>query len=151
MPEGEHQPEALAPFALSGELTASLEASRAPVADQAEFSCNEWLRLHDESERLESRWARLEHGHVSRHRTAPDVETHLISDAVAPEMSEIESRLAALHSDLTARLTELTTARATSLVGIAAKLAVAAAVIVPDENEPIHRLLLSATKDLAAL
>ncbi|MFT3728624.1 MAG: hypothetical protein QM759_12440 [Terricaulis sp.] len=120
-------------------------------ADQAVIACENWLALRAEQERLAGRWSRLEaklareQNYLSlsrrKQRALPE----------ARELDDIDDQLEELHEQQQTLLAVLPTLAATSALGLAGKLAVAAVEVCPEENEQAHRLIASILRDLKAM
>jgi predicted RNase H-like nuclease (RuvC/YqgF family) len=120
-------------------------------ADQAVIACENWLALRAEQERLASRWSRLEaklareHNYLSlsrrKQRALPE----------ARELDDIDDQLEELYEQQQTLLAVLPTLAATSALGLAGKLAVAAVEVCPEENEQAHHLIASILRDFKAM
>jgi hypothetical protein len=71
--------------------------------------------------------------------------------AEARELDEIDDQLEELHEQQQTLLAVLPTLAATSALGLAGKLAVAAVEVCPEENEEAHHLIASILRDLKAI
>lgn len=121
------------------------------IADPAVIACDNWLALRAEHERLARKWSRLEaklareHNYLSlsrrKQRALPE----------ARELDDIDDQLEELHEQQQTLLAVLPTLAATSALGLAGKLAVAAIEVCPEENEEAHHLIASILRDLKAM
>lgn len=118
------------------------------VCDQSVNECERWLATNTEAERLQGRWAKLEHHLVSQHRWYKLTERQRCALPAAQELFDIDERLEVLHAERDALLHRLPTLRATTRSGIAAKLAVAAVILPPEDHEDAHYLIASILRDL---
>ncbi|WP_135212735.1 hypothetical protein [Vitreimonas flagellata] len=110
-------------------------------------ACEHWLALHAEHKRLAHRWCDLEaelertHNYLSlprrKQRRLPQ----------AHELEDIDDRLDELHEEMQTLLALLPTMVATSDLGLAGKLAVAAIEVCPEENAEAHHLIASILRD----
>jgi len=69
----------------------------------------------------------------------------------ARELDDIDDQLEELHEQQQTLLAVLPTLAATSALGLAGKLAVAAIEVCPEENEEVHHLIASILRDLKAM
>ena len=137
---------------LGGATVAPLLLERSTAnADQSVIACENWLALRSEHERLARRWSRLEaklareHDYLSlsrrQQRALPE----------ARELNDLDDQLEELHEQQKTLLALLPTLAATSALGLAGKLAVAAVEVCPEENEAAHHLIASILRDLRAM
>lgn len=127
-------------------LIAAAPASASDI-DPCINACESWLALHAEQKRLANRWCDLEaelertHNYLSlsrrRQRLLPQ----------ANELEDIDDRLDELHDEMQTLLALLPTMVATSDLGLAGKLAVAAIEVCPEENAEAHHLIASILRD----
>lgn len=137
---------------LGGATVAPLLLGRSTAdADRAVIACENWLALRAQHERLARRWSRLEaklareHNYLSlsrrQQRTLPE----------ARELDDIDDQLEELNEQQQTLLAVLPTLVATSALGLAGKLAVAAVEVCPEENQEAHHLIASILRDLRAM
>jgi hypothetical protein len=119
--------------------------------DKAVSACEGWLALHDEHERLARRWQKLEARLAREHdflKLSRRQQRRLLQ---AQELYEIDDRLEELQEEQEALLKMMPTIVATSALGLAGKLAVAATHVCKDDNEEGHHLIASILRDLKAM
>ena len=119
--------------------------------DPSVDACRAWLAREEEHEALIRRWQKLEN-YLIHERSWLALSAQ--ECAVIPEVAEldaIDERLDALHFTRQELLTALPQVAASTPQGLALKLAVAAIIVMPDENEQAHNLITSALHDLHAL
>ena len=148
-------------FSRRGILTtiASAPALRSPGlqegvrggGDEVAGACEVWLAKNAESERLQVRWSRLEDHLVRDHRWHRLTERERCNLPAAQELFDIDERLDILRAERDALLTRLPTLQASNRTGLAAKLAVAAMVVSPDDHEDAHTLIASILHDLQSI
>jgi len=139
--------------ALLGGATAApllLESSSAD-ADQSVVACENWLALRAEHERLARRWSRLEAKLAREHNYLSLSRRQQRALPEARELDDIDDQLEELHEQQQTLLAVLPTLAATSALGLAGKLAVAAIEVCPEENEEVHHLIASILRDLKAM
>jgi hypothetical protein len=127
-----------------------LEGSAA-VADQAVIACEKWLALRAEHERLARRWSRLEAKLAREHNYLRLSRRQQRALPEARELDDIDDHLEELHERQQTLLAVLPKLAATSTLGLAGKLAVAAVEVCPEENEEAHHLIASILRDLRAM
>jgi predicted nuclease with TOPRIM domain len=131
-------------------LIAAAPAS-AGVIDPCINACEHWLTLHAEHKRLANRWCDLEaelertHNYLSLSRR----KQRLLPQA--HELEDIDDRLEELHEEMQTLLALLPTMIATSALGLAGKLAVAAIEVCPEENPEAHHLIASVLRDFKSM
>lgn len=119
--------------------------------DQCVAVCEHWLTLHAEHKRLANRWCDLEaelertHNYLSLSRR----KQRLLPQA--RELEDIDDRLEELHEEMQTLLALLPTMIATSNLGLAGKLAVAAIEVCPEENPEAHHLIASILRDFKSM
>lgn len=135
-------------------------ASAAPVVTgtdkiarpaDAVASAAAFLAVDIEINRLLGRWATLERYVIENHRWFELSRAERQALPEAREMFEIDDAIEPLFRRREKLLPRVAEAAARDPNGIAAKLAVAAIEIHPDENEVMHRLLDGALRELAAM
>ena len=130
-------------------LSASVAGATEP--DQCIAACENWLALHAEHKRLANRWCDLEaelertHNYLSLSRR----KQRLLPEA--RELEDIDDRLEELHQEMQTLLALLPTMVATSDLGLAGKLAVAAIEVCPEENPEAHHLIASILRDFQSM
>lgn len=127
-----------------------LEASTSD-ADQSVVACENWLALRAEHERLARRWSRLEAKLAREHNYLSLSRRQQRALPEARELDDIDDQLEELHEQQQTLLAVLPTLAATSALGLAGKLAVAAIEVCPEENEEAHHLIASILRDLRAM
>lgn len=114
-------------------------------------ACENWLALHAEHQRLANRWCELEaelarsHNYLSLSRRKQRILPQ------AHELEDIDDRLEELHEGMQTLLALLPTMVATSDLGLAGKLAVAAIEVCPEENPEAHHLIASILRDFRSM
>ena len=121
------------------------------VADQAVIACENWLALRAAHERLARRWSRLEAKLEREHNYLSLSRRQQRALPQARELDDIDDQLEELHEQQQTLLAILPTLAANSALGLAAKLAVAAVEVCPEENEEVHHLIASILRDLKAM
>lgn len=119
--------------------------------DPSVDACRAWLALEEKHQDLIRRWQELDN-YLIRERYWSDPSRQrctVIPDAV--ELEAIEHRLEALYETRQELLTTLPNVPSTTQQGLALKLAIAAIIVMPDENEQAHNLITSALHDLQTL
>lgn len=114
-------------------------------------ACENWLALHAEHKRLANRWCDLE---AELERTHNYLSLSRRKQRLLPEMRELEDiddRLDELHDEMQTLLALLPTMVATTDLGLAGKLAVAAIEVCPEENAEANHLLASILRDLKSM
>lgn len=133
---------------LAGLSSGSL-AHAAPTGNDETVAVGErWLALNVETERLQSRWGQLEDALVRHHRWYKLTERERCQLPAGQELFDIDERLDALDDEREAALKRLPMLQAKTKAGLAAKLAVAAIAISPDDHEDEHNLIASILRDL---
>lgn len=132
----------VAPLLLEGSIV---------IADPAVIACENWLALRTEHERLARRWSRLEAKLAREHNYLSLSRRQQRALPEARELDDIDDQLEELHEQQQTLLAVLPTLAATSALGLAGKLAVAAVEICPEENEEAHHLIASILRDLKAM
>ena len=130
-------------------LSASIAGAAEP--DQCVAACEHWLALHAEHKRLANRWCDLE---VELERTHNFLSLSRRQQRLIPqarELEEIDDRLEELHEEKQTLLALLPTMVATSDLGLAGKLAVAAIEVCPEENAEAHHLIASILRDFKSM
>lgn len=119
-------------------------AGRMLPTDDTTARCAAFLALSAEIGRLALRWSRLESRMVREgHRSEAERQVR--------EMTRIDTRIEALCRRRDRMLPLIADAMATSVGGVAAKLAVAVELVQPDDDRTTHRLLDGALRDLRRL
>ncbi|MBN8607000.1 MAG: hypothetical protein J0L81_08800 [Caulobacterales bacterium] len=134
----------VAPF-LGPSVANALEPDRCVAA------CEHWLALNAEHKRLANRWCDLE---VELERTHKFLSLSRRKQRLIPEareLEEIDDRLEELHDEMRTILALLPTMVATSDLGLAGKLAVAAIEVCPEENAEAHHLIASILRDFKSM
>lgn len=121
------------------------------VADPAVIACENWLALRAEHERLARRWSNLEAKLAREHNYLKLSRRQQRALLDARELDDIDDQLEELHDQQKTLLAVLPTLAATSALGLAGKLAVAAVEVCPEENEEAHHLIASILRDLKAM
>ncbi len=136
---------------IGGATVAPLLFGSTVIADQAVIACENWLALRAEHERLAGRWSKLEAKLASEHDYLKLSRRQQRALPEARELDDIDDQLEDLHEQQQTLLAVLPTIAATSPLGLAGKLAVAAVEICPEENEQAHHLIASILRDLKAM
>lgn len=131
-------------------LTAE-EDTMSSSPDKAAALCSEWLTWHANHEQLTMRWQALETCLIRHHGWFGLTEQERCGRPEAAELRAMEDELNDLFDNKQQRLRELPDIPATSARALVLKLSVAAASVLPDENEEAHHLLRSVLDDLLAL
>ena len=118
------------------------------VPDQATKISERWLLANAEADRLQCQWGKLENHLVQHHGWYDLTERQRCMLPAAQELFDIDERIERLHAQCAAMLRCLPTLEATSRTALAAKLAVAAIVISPEDNEDAYTLVASILRDL---
>tara|TARA_R110001606_G_scaffold21999_1_gene76270 strand:+ start:9520 stop:10029 length:510 start_codon:yes stop_codon:yes gene_type:complete len=116
--------------------------------DPSVDACRAWLALEEEHQALIRRWQALD-TYLIRERYWCDLSRQqyaVIPEAV--ELEAIEHRLEALYETRQELLATLPNVPATTQQGLVLKLAILAIIVMPDENEQAHNLIMSALHDL---
>ncbi|WP_373008004.1 hypothetical protein [Hyphomonas sp.] len=119
--------------------------------DPSVDACRAWLELEEKHQALIRRWQELD-DYLIRERYWCDLSRQRC--AAMPEAVELEAidqRLEALYETRQDLLATLLNVPATTQQGLALKLAVAAIIVMPDDNEQAHNLITSALQDLHTL
>ena len=125
-------------------------AGASPMTDPAVTACENWLARHAEHERLGQRWQQLESRLAREHNWFKLNRRQRMRFPEAQEMDDLYDRMDVLHDENEILFALLPTIIATTDVGIAAKLAVAAVQVCPDENKEAHQLIASILRDFRA-
>jgi hypothetical protein len=137
---------------IGGATVAPLLLERSSAAsDQSIIACENWLALRAEHERLARRWSRLEAKLAREHNYLKLSRRQQRALPEAQELSDIDDQLEELHEQQQTLLALLPTLVATSTLGLAGKLAVAAIEVCPEENEVAHHLIASILRDLKTM
>ncbi len=131
--------------------TPLLVGGSAAQTDKSVIACENWLALHAEHQRLARRWSRLEAQLARTYNflTLSRAQRRLLPEAA--ELYAIDDRLEELHEQERTLLALLPTLAATTPLGLAGKLAVAAIEVCPEENEEAHHLIASILRDFKAM
>lgn len=126
---------------------ALLPSSGKPDTDDSISGCSEWLERQEEQEELVKKWQKIESHLIDEHRwfQLSDQECAILPEAA--KLHAISERLDELYARNQRLLTKLSNGVATTPRGVACKLAVALALVHPDENKDAHRLIQSALRD----
>ena len=119
--------------------------------DQSVVAGEAWLALHAEHERLSRRWAKLEAKLAREHDFLPLSRQQQKNFTEARELYFIDERLGQLRQERQDLLQILPTLVATSALGLAGKLAVAAIEVGPEDNKQAYDLIASILRDLKAV
>jgi len=129
-------------------IASSVQAGR---DDESVIACENWLALHAEHQRLARRWSRLEAQLAQTHNFLILSRSQRRQLPEAAELYAIDDRLEELHEQERTLLALLPTLAATTPLGLAGKLAVAAIEVCPEENEEAHHLIASILRDFKAM
>tara|TARA_R110000787_G_scaffold74022_2_gene164742 strand:+ start:14266 stop:14775 length:510 start_codon:yes stop_codon:yes gene_type:complete len=113
--------------------------------------CRAWIAREEEHEALIRRWQKLENYLIHERNWLKLSEQECAAIPEVAELDSIDQRLDALHEKRHELLTSLPKLSSTTPQGLALKLAVAAIIVMPDENEQAHNLITSALNDLQTL
>ena len=133
---------------IAGSAAVAIVADIPTQSDPAINACKSWLVLEAEHEALTKRWQKLD-TYLIQERYWCEISRQQC--AAAPEATELEAidhRLDALYETRQGLLTTIPALVATTVQGVALKLAVAAIIVQPDENENAHNLVVSILRDL---
>tara|TARA_R110002167_G_scaffold144271_11_gene334398 strand:- start:351 stop:857 length:507 start_codon:yes stop_codon:yes gene_type:complete len=133
---------------IASQPTILLPGSGKAYNDNAAAACSEWLARHNEQETLAKSWQRLE-SYLIREREWFQLtkrERALLPEAT--QLNEISNSLDELYALNQSLLNTLSTIGAATSYGLACKLSVALALIHPEENKEVHKLLLSVLRDV---
>lgn len=119
--------------------------------DPAVDVCRAWLAREEEHEALIRRWQKLESYLIHARSWLKLSEQECTAIPEVAELDAIDKRLDALYATRQELLTALPEVPASTPQGLALKLAVAAIIVMPDENEQAHHLIKSALQDLQTL
>ncbi|HYD88278.1 MAG TPA: hypothetical protein VEA80_12430 [Vitreimonas sp.] len=119
--------------------------------DHAIVACENWLALDAEYKRLSRRWQKLEAQLAREQNFLKLSRRQQRALPQAQELYQIDDRLEELWEEQETLLKILPTLAATSALGLAGKLAVAATHICKDENEEDHHLIASILRDFKAM
>lgn len=133
---------------LAGLSCGSLATPAPAHVDETVAVGERWLALNAEAERLQSRWGDLEDVLVRHHRWYKLTERERCRLPAGQELFDIDERMDALDDEREATLKRLPTLQAKTRAGLAAKLAVAAIAISPDDHVDEHSLIASILRDL---
>jgi hypothetical protein len=136
---------------IAGSVAVAIVKDLPAQTDPSVDVCRAWLACEEEHEALIRRWQKLEN-YLIHERSWLELSEQ--ECAAIPEVAELESidqRLDALHETRQKLLTSLPKVYSTTPQGLALKLAVAAIIVMPDENEEAHNLITSALHDLQTL
>ena len=119
--------------------------------DPSVDACRAWLALEEEHQALIRRWQELDTYLIQERYWSDLSRQRCAAIPEAMELEAIEHRLEALYEMRQELLTTLPNVPSTTQQGLALKLAVAAIIVMPDENEQAHNLITSALQDLHTL
>ncbi len=122
-----------------------------PSGDPATLIANRWLAVHAVHEALTHRWQSLETYLFREHNWPRLSRRQRVAIPEAVELDAIDDRLDALHEERESLIVALPGAAATTMHGLALKLAVATAHIRPEYSAEGHDLLKSIQQDLKAM
>ncbi|MEJ0022780.1 MAG: hypothetical protein WDN76_04640 [Alphaproteobacteria bacterium] len=123
----------------------------APTGDAAAELAKTWLARNAEHERLSLRWQQIESRLFKEHNWPKLTRTQRKRFPEKHEMDDLYDRMDALCDQNDILLAQLPTIVATTNLGIAGKLAVAALEVNADDNEEAHLLIVSILRDFRAL
>lgn len=116
--------------------------------DPAISACKSWLVLEAEHEALTRRWQELDN-YLIQERYWCDLSQHQCANILeAIELEAVDLRLDAMFEKRQKLLANLPALPAATVQDVALKLAIAAIVVQPDENENAHNLVVSILRDL---
>ena len=118
------------------------------AANDTVARCADWIALDLKIDRLAQRWARLETLMARKHHWFAPTPAERQALPGASEMFEIDEVLEALSRQREQMLQPLSRLQADTLHGVASKLAVAARLMLQEEN-PAHPFVDSAVRELA--
>lgn len=136
---------------IAGSVAVAIVKDNAARMDPSVDACRAWLELEEKHQALIRRWQELD-DYLIRERYWCDLSRQRC--AAMPEAVELEAidqRLEALYETRQDLLATLLNVPATTQQGLALKLAVAAIIVMPDDNEQAHNLITSALQDLHTL
>jgi hypothetical protein len=116
--------------------------------DPAIAACQTWLARQAERESLTRGWQKLETRLIREHNWFTLSRRERAAIPEAAELDAIDDRLDDLHTLNQDLLVALPGIPATTIRGLASKLAVAAGSVRPDENVEAHNLINSVLRDL---
>lgn len=113
--------------------------------------CQDWLACEQEFETLTNRWQTLERYLIRTRKWFELSELHRALIPEARELRTLDERIDALQAKRLELLANLPALTAATPQGLSLKLAVAAAVVRPDENKDAHCLIASILRDLQGM
>ena len=119
------------------------------VADDLVARCAAFVAVDIKIGRLLSRWVDLESAAFEHHAWSKLSKAEQLALPHGREMAEIDALLPDLFDQRETLLEELPRAAATDPTGVAAKIAVAARAVDPEDHEEAHHLIDGAARDLA--
>jgi len=136
---------------IAGSVAVAIVKDLPAQTDPAVDVCRAWLAHEEEHEALIRRWQKLENYLIHERRWLKLSEQECAAIPEVAELDAIDERLDALHEKRQELLNSLPKVYSTTPQGLALKLAVAAIIVMPDENEEAHNLITSALQDLQTL
>ena len=136
---------------IAGSVAVAIVKDLPVQTDPAVDVCRAWLAREEEHEALIRRWQNFENYLIHERSWLELSEQECAAIPEVAELDAIDERLDALHVKRQELLTALPKVSATTPQGLALKLAVAAIIVMPDENEQAHNLITSALHDLQTL
>lgn len=121
------------------------------VGDGLVARCGVFVATDIRIRRLLSRWSDLESDAARNHNWFKLSRKEQLELPQGREMAEIDKVLPGLFREREKLLKALPRSAANDVTGVAAKIAVAAKAIDPEDHEEVHHLLTGATRDLAAM
>ena len=120
-------------------------------ADSLTDRCGTFVATDIRIRRLLMRWSDLESDAAKNHNWFKLSRKEQLELPQGREMAEIDKVLPGLFREREKLLKALPRSAANDVTGVAAKIAVAAKAIDPEDHEEVHHLLTGATRDLAAM
>ncbi len=136
---------------LGGSAAAPAFSKRSRESDPAFAASEMWLARQVEHDNLAERWQMLEGRLARNQRWFKLTSGQRVALPEAAELADIDAQLNSLQALNQTLVATLSTIAATTVDGLAQKLAVAAACVPRDTNEDAHNLVASILSDLRKL
>lgn len=133
---------------IAGSAAVAIVSDIPAYPDPAISACKTWLVLEAEHEALTRRWQKLDNYLIQERYWCDLSQNQCAPVPEAIELEAVDLRLDAMFEKRQKLLTNLPALPASTVQGVALKLAIAAIVVQPDENENAHNLVVSILRDL---